>query len=354
MRLFAFLETQLTICCRAFASGERSAWDAFVHSHPDGSPFHLMAWRDVIETIFNCRPEYMVARDGNRIVGVLPLFLVDNFVTGRVLISTPFAVYGGILADSPEAHAALVSHVQQHAACRGVQYLEMRNGFDGQRAGFNPVSRYATFTKQVAPATSDQLIKSLPSKTRNLVRKSLKYSYATRQTADLKGFYSLLLNTYRRHGTPVFPLKFFNTIVEVFGPAVDVREVVVDGKVAAASMNFYFRDQMHTYYAAWADEFRAQVPNTFMYFDHLLWAGQNGYRTFDFGRSKYGTGPYEFKKQWDVVERPLPYEVKLVKRETLPNFTPSNPKFSMAIKLWQKIPLEITRHIGPRFVALFP
>jgi hypothetical protein len=86
------LESGLTISCRTLASGERSAWDAFVYAHPEGSPFHLMAWRDTIETIFNYRPEYMVAREGSRIVGVLPLFLIDNFVTGRVLMSTPFAV----------------------------------------------------------------------------------------------------------------------------------------------------------------------------------------------------------------------------------------------------------------------
>lgn len=325
-----------------------------MHAHPQGSPFHLMAWRDVIESTFSYKAEYMLARDGARIVGVLPLFLVENFVTGRVLISTPFAVYGGILAETAEAHAALADHAQQHAACRGVQYLELRNGFETQRNGFAPVARYATFTKEVGPATQDELLKSLPSKTRNLVRKALKHPYVTRTAPDLAGFYNLLLTTYRRHGTPVFPLSFFKTILAAFGDAVDVREVVLEGKVAAASMNFFFRDQMHTYYAAWADEFRPMVPNTFMYFDHLLWAGRNGLRCFDFGRSKYGTGPYEFKKQWDVQERALPYEVKLVKRATLPNFTPSNPKFSVAIKLWQKIPLEITRHIGPRFVALFP
>ena len=76
---------------------------------------------------------------------------------------------------------------------------------------------------------------------------------------------------------------------------------MLDGEVAAASMNFYFRDRMHTRHAAWAEEFRA-----------------------------------------------LPFEAKLVRRETMPNFPPSNPKFAMAIKLWRKIPLEITRHVGPR------
>ena len=336
------------------APGDRSAWDAFVQEHPDGSPFHLMAWRDTIESIFHYRAEYIVARDCNRVVGVLPLFLVDNFMTGRILMSTPFAVYGGILASSPEAHEALSHHVQELAAARSVQYLELRNGHEGQQAGFNPINRYVTFTREVSPVSSEELLKSLPTKARNMVRKALKHPYTTRTAKNLDAFYSLLLGTYRRHGTPVFSRAFFETILANFGSLVDVREVVLEGKVAAASMNFYFGGQMHTYYAASAPEMWNMVPNNFMYFDHLLWAGQNGLHTFDFGRSKPGTGPCEFKKHMGAVERPLPYEVKLVKRETLPNFSPTNPKFSMAIKVWQRIPLAVTRLIGPQLVGLFP
>src|SRR5690348_5292349 len=95
------------ITCTSFHDTDRARWDAFVRSHPFGTPFHLTAWRDTLQSVFGYEPKYRIATKGGRIVGVLPLFLVDNFMTGRVLISTPFAVYGGILADSDEAHAAL-------------------------------------------------------------------------------------------------------------------------------------------------------------------------------------------------------------------------------------------------------
>jgi FemAB-related protein (PEP-CTERM system-associated) len=325
-----------------------------VCAHPSGSPFHLCAWHDLLTKIFGYQPEYLIAYEGSDIVGVLPLFLVENFMTGRVLISTPFAVYGGILARGDVAHATLATAAKMLARKRAVQYLELRNSAADQRVGFSGIARYATFTRDVAPTDREGLLKSLPTKTRNLVRKALKHNYASRPAENLDAFYGLLLKTYRRHGTPVFPLKFFALLVEKFGAGIDVREVLLDGQVAAVSMNFLFRDQMHTYYAASAQELWDKSPNNFMYFDHLLWAGNNGYRIFDFGRSKIGTGPYEFKKHFGATERPLPYEIMLVKRATLPNFSPANPKFAMAIKVWQKMPLPVTRLIGPRFVGLFP
>lgn len=164
----------------------------------------------------------------------------------------------------------------------------------------------------------------------------------------------MLLETYRRHGTPVFPKHFFTTIAEKFGREVDVREVLLDGKVIAASLNFLYGDQMHTYYAASSRACWKLACNDFMYFDHIMWAGQNGYKVFDFVRSKVGTGPLEFKKHWGAAMRPLPYEVMLVKRREFPNFSQSNPKFDLAVRVWQRMPLALTRLVGPRLVALFP
>jgi len=347
-------EHRPVIQCRSLRAEDRPQWDSFVQAHPLGSPFHLMAWHDTVQHIFGYRPEYRLAVEGNTIVGVLPLFLVENFVMGRVLISTPFAVYGGILATDDTAQDLLAHDARRLAEREGVQYLELRNSFEDQTSGFSGVDRYATFTRDVSPMSSDALLQSLPQKTRNVVRKALKHPYTMRVAHDLDAFYSLLLETYRRHGTPVFPRRFFETIMRNFGSGVDVREVLLDGKVVAVSMNLYFRDQMHTYYAASSRDCWKMVPNDFMYFDHLRWAGENGYSTFDFGRSKVGTGGYDFKKHWATAIRPLPYEVVLVKRQGLPNFSQANPKFALATRVWQRMPLAMTRLLGPRLVALFP
>lgn len=341
--------------CRSLLWDDRLRWDAFVAAHAHGTPFHLTAWRDTIHSTFGYQPKYRIAVDADdRIVGVLPLFLIDNFITGRVLISTPFAVYGGILAETAEAQRALTDHATAMAKRLNVQYLELRNSFADQAAGLVGIDRYATFTRAVTPSAPEALLASIPQKTRNLIRKALKHDYHARPAQNLETFYRLLTQVYRRHGTPVFPMRFFEAILSNFRDKVDVREIVLGGTVVAASMNFLFREEMHTYYAASAPEALAASPNNYMYFDHLLWAGNNGYRVFDFGRSKVDTGPYQFKKHFGATAHPLPYEVMLVKRQEVPNFTPKNPTFAMAARVWQKIPLPMTRLLGPALVSLFP
>jgi FemAB-related protein (PEP-CTERM system-associated) len=333
---------------------EYGKWDAFVNAHPHGSPFHLVAWKKTIEDAFHYRPQYVVAEDSGDLRAVLPLFLIQNRVMGRVLLSSPFAVYGGILAESPESREAVKAYVMDLAARLDVQYVELRNGFPEQCAGFERISRYVTFTQQTAISDEEQLLAALPKKTRNMVRKSLKFAYSTRFTNDVGAFYDLMARNYRRLGTPIFPRSYFASLLENFGSQVDLCEILLDGKVAAASINFLYRSQMHTYYAASDQTLLHASPNNFMYFDYLLWAARNGYERFDFGRSKLDTGTFEFKRHWLTEMRELPYEILLVKRKDLPNFSPKNPKFELALKIWRRIPLPLTRLAGPRLVRLFP
>ena len=339
---------------RELAPEETGRWDEFVTGHPHGTPFHLIAWRKTIEAVFPYRAMYLVAVDGDDLVAVLPLFLVENFLMGRVLISSPFAVYGGILSKTEEGRDAVRDHLRRLGEELKVRHVELRNGFEEQCAGFQRLARYVTFTQELSAQDRDELLRSLPKKTRNLVRKTERYPYSTRVARSLDSFYVLIEKSYRRLGTPVFPKRYFQAIAGSFGGMVDVREVVLDEAVVAVSLNFLFRDMMHTYFAASAEEQLSKSPNNFMYFDHLLWAGANGYRVFDFGRSKKESGHYEFKKHWRTAMRELPYEILLVNSDEMPNFSPANPRFQMAIRLWRMLPLPVARVLGPHLIPLFP
>jgi FemAB-related protein (PEP-CTERM system-associated) len=339
---------------RALNFEEHGAWDDFVLRHPCGSTFHLTAWKKAIEAVFKYKPFYLVAADSGVIQAVLPLFLIDNFLMGRVLISSPFAVYGGVLSVSDEASGALRESIIRLSKDLDVQYIELRNGYSQQCLGFSPVNRYVTFTQPVEPQDGEQLLAALPKKTRNMVRKACKNAYSVRSTRQLKSFEDLISRSYQRLGTPCFPPLWFSTLCKTFGDRVDVREVMLNDVVVAVSMNFFFRDQMHTFYAASDPGYLNYAPNNYLYFDHLLWAGNSGYRVFDFGRSKLDTGTFEFKKHWTTEMRELPYEILLAARKDLPNFTPKNEKFSLAIRAWQKLPLPVTRLLGPRIIRLFP
>src|SRR5947209_3910788 len=330
------------------------SWDRFVLAHPQGSPFHLLAWKRTIEETFGYQPQYVVATEGQTVRGVLPLFLVQNLLIKRALISTPFAVYGGILADSAEAHEALYRLLPRLGAELGVQYVELRNAYPEQCAGFEPVSRYVTFTCPVGPDEA-VLMAALPRKMRYMVRKALKEEFSTRVTADPRQFVRLYGESLRRLGTPSFPARYFDSLLKHFAGAADIRETLHGGRAVAAVLSFYFRDQVLPYYGASDPEFNAKAPNNFMYYDLMRSAGVQGCRVFDFGRSKKDSGgSYDFKSHWGMAERPLPYEMLLVKRKTLPNFSPANPVFRAPRLIWQHLPGMVARMAGPALIRLVP
>ena len=314
----------------------------------------MTAWKKTMEDIYGYSPRYLLATEGGSIRGVLPLFLVKNVIIGKVLISSPFAVYGGILADDEEIKRAIGEQLTRLGRDLGVQHIELRNAWPEQVLHESNVNRYVTFTRNVSP-DEDAILAELPFKKRNKIRKGLKNNFTMRiQNTDYRTFEDLHSRTLRRLGTPNFPPRLFPALLKNFAGMADIREVLLETKVVAACLNFYFRDQMHTYYAASDPQYLSLAPNDFMYYDHLRWAGKNGYRTFDFGRSKLGSGTVEYKRYWGTTMRELPYEVLLINRKEVPNFSPQNPKFELAIKVWQKLPLPVTRALGPHLVRLFP
>jgi FemAB-related protein (PEP-CTERM system-associated) len=347
-------ERDIAVLVRQLEPNDYPAWDRFVTDHPCGSPFHLTAWKDSIEQTFGYRSMCLIATRQGRVSGVLPLFLVSSPLTGKRLISSPFAVYGGVLADSEEAKVGLVERAKQLGESLKVQDIELRNAWEAQCSGLPRVSRYVTFTQEIGP-DEEAVLNSIPRKTRAAVRKSLREDLTSRrETCNITAFEDLYSRNLRRLGTPCFPARHFSTLLENFREMADIREITLQGKVVAAVLSFYFRDQVLPYYGASDPAYNAAQPNNFMYYDLMRWGGQNGYRVFDFGRSKRVKGSYDFKAHWGMVERELPYEVHLVKSKKLPNYSPANPAFRLPILCWQKLPLGLTKALGPRLIRFVP
>lgn len=339
---------------RVIAEDESARWDSFVYAHALGSPFHLCAWRNAISKTFNYTPYYLAAWQGRRICGVLPLFLVENLLIGKSLISSPFAVYGGILSETTEARDQLRAHAMDLGAKLRVDYIEFRNAHSEQCSGVTNVRRYVNFSQTLCPE-EDELLAAIPRKTRAAIRKSLKQGFDVRShRTNSRAFEQLYSENLRRLGTPSFSSKHFRNLLDAFGKDAEIREVLLEGKVVAAVMSFYFRDQVLPYYGASDPDYNDFGPNNFMYFDQMRWAGQKGFLTFDFGRSKPDTGSYHFKAHWGMREKQLPYEIILIRRKSMPDFSPKNVKFTLPIRVWQHLPLAITRFIGPTFVRLVP
>jgi FemAB-related protein (PEP-CTERM system-associated) len=339
---------------RSSSNELNAGWDAFVREHAEGTLFHLTAWKRAIEREFGFEARYLLAEENGRIRGVLPLFLLSNWIQGTTLISTPFAVYGGVCASDDETAAAL-----RQAACRmaqdeGVNYLELREAHRACGDGFLTKGLYVTFEQELN-GDPEKLIRGLPKDTRYMIRKAQKNGLrAVTDNSQLDSFHEIYAQSVRNLGTPVFSKRFFRTLLEEFGEAAEITVVWHESTALAGVLSFRYRDAILPYYGGSLPEGRRFAANNFMYWEVLRRACEAGLHTFDFGRSKLGSGSYLFKTQWNMTERALPYQYYLVRRKSMPNYSPVNPRFKLAADVWKHIPLPFTKALGPALVRLFP
>lgn len=338
----------MTVVVRALDAGSAPAWDRFVEAMPEGTFFHRAGWATAIEKGMNHRTHFVFAERDGAITGVLPLARVKTLLFGDSLISSPFCVYGGPLAADPESAAALTDHAVELLRQTGASSLEYRHMRQPAEAeGWVPgPDIYVTFRKPIE-ADHEKNMKAIPRKQRAVVRKAISNaltSTADRNVAVLHGIYA---ESVRNLGTPVFSRKWFQTLMDVFGDAADIV-TIQDGDTPIASvMNFYFRDEVLPYYGGGTTAARVRAGNDFLYWETMRRAADRGYRLFDFGRSKVGTGSFSFKHNWGFPDEKLHYSFRLKPGESVPDHNPLNPKYRLMIATWKKLPLPIANAIGP-------
>jgi FemAB-related protein (PEP-CTERM system-associated) len=260
-------------------------------------------------------------------------------------VSTPFCVYGGILASNERAHAALTEHACRLAEQLQVEDLELRN-LAASRSGWPTKDLYVTFRKSIAGNTEENL-KAIPRKQRAMVRKGIDAGLQGSVTDEPDRVYRIYAESVRNLGTPVFGKHYFRALAESFGSACEISVIRHGDRDIAGVMSFYFKDQVLPYYGGSLPVARALKGNDFMYWDLMCRATERGARLFDFGRSKVGTGPYSFKKNWGFHPEPLNYEYYLVKARDVPRLDPANPKYERLVNLWRQLPLPIANLLGP-------
>ena len=327
-------------------------WDAFVRACPQATFFHLSAWQEIVRTVFRHRTYFLFAERDGHIIAVLPLAEVKSRLFGHALTSLPFCVYGGIAAAADageEALALLEAEADSLARQLGVQHLEYRN-LQARHADWPRQELYVTFRKEILPEPEANML-AIPRKQRAMVRKGIKNELVSHIDPDVDRFFALYADNVLRHGTPALPKKFFQRLKEAFGDDCEVLTVTDPaGRTLSSVLSFYFRDEVLPYYAGDDLAARDLAANDFKYWELMRRACERGCKVFDYGRSKIGTGPYSFKKNWGFEPQPLSYEYRLYKRDSVPQNNPMNPKYRAFIALWKRLPLGVANVIGPHIV----
>ncbi len=343
----------MTVRCRPLDPAAEAAWDGFVTAQQAGTFFHLSGWRQVIDRAFGQRTRYVLAERDGAITGVLPMVHMRSRLFGNALVSNPFCVYGGPLAADAESADALTEHAVGMMRATGVPTLEFRflNALEPLREGWatRADGLYVTFRKPIV-ADAEANLKAIPRKQRAVVRKGMQNGLTVAVDDDVDRLHRIYAESVRNLGTPVFSRGYFRILRAVFGARADVLTVLDDGRPIASVLSFYFRDQVLPYYGGGTVAARGRGGNDLMYWEVMRRAGERGFRLFDFGRSKIGTGAFAFKKNLGFEPAPLQYRYLLRPGTMLPDHNPLNPRYRLFIDGWKRLPLPLTKLIGPAIV----
>jgi len=325
-------------------------WDSFVLASPEATFFHRAGWKRVIERAFGHPTHYLYAERSGEIEGVLPLVHIKSAIFGNSLSSLAFCVYGGPVTANAEALAVLDQAARSLADRLGVGHLEYRClepcGFSGMT---EKADLYVTFRKEI-DADIEKNMAAIPRKQRAMVRKGQKFGLVSEIDADCLRLHRAYGESVRNLGTPVFSRRYFEALKEEFGDQCEVLIVTNGHDALSGVMSFYFRDQVLPYYGGGTARARDFAANDFMYWEVMRRACERGCRIFDFGRSKRGTGAFDFKKNWGFAPQPLHYQYLMRRGDKPPELNPLNPKLRLFIEAWKRLPLPVANALGPRIV----
>ena len=335
----------------------KEEWDEYISSHPHSTFYHQFGWRDVVEETYGHKPIYLAAIENDKIVGVFPIFLMKNLIFGKRLISIPFSSYGGPLANNDYTYKHLIKKGKEIATETNSKFLEIRanpnieqpfqEDFDKPSHGF------VTFIMDLSMG-KENIWKNMNKKRRNAIRNSRKNGLSiVDDHTSLENFYDIYSRNVKRLGTPVHSKKFFRNIMRHFVKGYKIFNVKKESVVIASSFLLLFKKEVISGWAGALDEYLHYNPNDFMYWKIIEHFCDSGFERFDFGRATIGTGVYNFKKKWKANEINLDYMYYQIKGQ-IPDYDLSKSSTSGFIYLWQKLPLSITKIVGPKIRKHIP
>lgn len=327
--------------------GEIARIECFV-SEIGGTVFHRPLWLHAVEKSTGQRATGLVAEKGGNLTGWLPLSAVHSPIFGRAMVSSGFAVGGGPLAAREKTSEKLCRAAEELAIRNSCPTIELRGGHAPGHWQHCDDS-HAGFVTELAEDDEQQLL-AVPRKQRAEVRKSLQIDLAISvgcDEADRAAHYAVYAESVHNLGTPVFPRALFDAMLDAFGKDADILTVSHEGLPVASVLSLYHDGAVMPYWGGGVLAARHLRANERMYYELMLHARKRGMERFDFGRSKTGSGPYNYKKNWGFEPQPLSYASWTAPGHEKRDINPNSDAYSAKIGLWKRLPLKLANIIGP-------
>jgi len=327
--------------------GEVVRIERFVAEHA-GTPFHRPAWLHAVEQGTGQRALGLVAELRGEVTGWLPLTEVRSPLFPPALVSSGFGIAGGPLAGAPAVANRLCEAASELAARLACCSVEIRGG--ALPEGWTLCAgKHANFSAPLA-ADDEAQLRSISKRQRADVRKGMERPFAIAagaNAADRRAHYACYSASVRNLGTPVFPRALFDAVLDTFGPNADIMTLSLDGAPVTSVLTLYHDGSAMPYWGGGTFAARATKANERLYYELMCHARRRGCHTFDFGRSKVGSGAYAYKKNWGFEPRPLHYATWEADPRSGRNVDPTSDAYAARVALWKRLPLALANRLGP-------
>lgn len=332
---------------------DTQTWGEFLQQQSH-TPYHRPSWLNLIEKVFGHKSRLLVAQDENgTILGGMPLTFFSSKLFGQFAVSIPYINYGGPISAYRNVNQQLIAASAKYLADAQLSHIEVRS----IQPDLSPLcaQKKASMILQL-PSSDEQLDRDLGAKLRSQIKRADEHLPQLHIGKEelLKDFYQVFAHNMRDLGTPVYPRDFFAEILR--NPDIKSTLLVVrlDNKPVSAAFLISNNNVLEIPWASTIAAANKKNMNMWMYRKILSYAITEKYQYFDFGRSTIDAGTYKFKKQWGAEPRQHYWYYLLPEGKALPEINPNNPKYKLFIAAWKRMPVWLTRIIGPLLIKHIP
>jgi hypothetical protein len=300
-------------------SATEAEYEQFVLDHPSGLLYHSLSYRDLLVRELGCRPQYLIARDGGRVCGLMPLMRRDGDA-GVVINALPyFGSHGAPLASDRAAADALLSAYADLVCADGVAAGTVV-GHPFEPGAPEPVhthvdDRVNQTTDLSRCRNHDDVLALCEASARRNVRKAQAAGVqVSRDPTAMTELARLHRENMEAMGAPAKTTAFFRSVEDIFvaGKTFDVWAARLDGEVIAALLTFTYRQTVEYFTPAVDSRFRPLQPLAAILAEAIGAAAERGVTRWNWG----GTWPsqeslFRFKRKWGAAARPYRYHTQL-------------------------------------------
>ncbi len=338
------------------SSDKREKYNEYILSSPSTTVTDLVEWGEVVNQTYNHKMYYLMAVEEERVVGVIALFLIEHIFFERLLITAPFGNDGGFYFHNEQVKNLLIEEAINLADKLDVKYLliRTRENIFTQTEKFYVDDSYSTFCLNL-DTSLDDIWNRIDGTKRNQIKKSKRYDLTVKIGKEHLGLFFDIMHTHMRElGSPFHKYNFYTNIITKLGDYTEIMILEYQNRPIGVALLFNFKGCLMNLNTSSLKSYNTLCPNDFLYWEMIEYGHKINCKIFDMGRSKIDSGNYNFKKQWGTIPKRLYYNYYLRGLNGVPDMHPSNLKFKLAIGVWKRLPLFLTKRIGPYLIKGIP